>query len=268
MLQFLKYLGDSPEPEEDSLSQETQPTVASSDVNILTERLNNYNICEKRAKELGENMKAKRYNRAIKTLKDLLKKANAGHPIDLNDESVPPDIQPHQDKPDTSVVPQVPKQPTLPEPLSPITTESPLTPSEETPSYDPATLTTLLERQKAYKIAALKYKQSGDAQKAVTFLKISKQFDAVIAALKSGQPVDLSNMPGPPDETTTISEPKVQENEVQQSGPEPSTSDNAADGGNLVMASSVLEALEQRLAVYKEHETKAKGENNPSKSRR
>lgn len=260
--------GAEEEPVEDSSPSQVEPTANSTEtVAILTGRLNNYEICETKAKESGEAMKAKRYSRAIKTLKDLIKQVKLGKPVDLNDESVPPDIHPPTSTP-THPKPSMPPS-EIPSPSEPLDQESPA----ETPSYDPSTLNALLDRQKEYKVAALNAKHSGDAQKAVLFLKRAKQFDAVIAALKNGQPIDLSNMPGPPDESS-VAEPPVQENEVQQNRPN-SIDDNAPAAAavaeptpSLVTATTVLEALQQRLAVYQEQEAKAKEENNSSKARR
>ncbi|CAG9854810.1 unnamed protein product [Phyllotreta striolata] len=270
--------GGSEDVEEEPSPPTADTNISSDTTKVLTERIKNYQICEDKAKESGEKMKAKRYNRALKTLNDLLKQANAGHAIDLNDESVPPDIHPPQEnKPKPAEI----NEPDLPsptkeaesehlvntiEPSVPASLESESAESAESPGYDPATLAALAERQRQYKTAALKHKHSGDAQQAVKYLKISKQFDAVIAALKEGRPIDLSNMPGPPDEILAA-EPKIEESESQGKRPEGDPVEDSS-GGGLITASSALEALEQRLAVYKEHETKAKGENNPSKVRR
>ncbi|XP_028127880.1 coiled-coil and C2 domain-containing protein 1-like isoform X2 [Diabrotica virgifera virgifera] len=276
LLSELNDIVGEDEPEEDSSpSQEAPPPASSSDiVNILVERLKNYEICEVKAKESGETTKARRYGRAIKTLKDLIKRAKSGSPIDLNDDSIPPDIHPSTAAP-ARPAPPVPQRPTPPEPLSPTTTDSPQEPptedlvsiQPEAPAYDQEKLNTLLQGQKQYKVAALKAKHEGNAQKAVLFLKVSKQFDIVIGALKSGQPVDLSDMPGPP-ETFSMPEPPTQESEVQQNSPAPAEEEPAAAPPALITASSTMEALQQRLGLYKEQEAKAKEENNSSKARR
>lgn len=59
-----------------------------------------------------------------------------------------------------------------------------------------------LGRQKEYKIAALQAKKSGDTETALGFIKIAKIFDQVIQAVKDGQAVDLSDMPGSPSEVS------------------------------------------------------------------
>jgi coiled-coil and C2 domain-containing protein 1 len=51
-----------------------------------------------------------------------------------------------------------------------------------------------LERQKLFKIAALKAKQDGDVQLAKDYLKSAKGFDPLIEASKCGLPVDLSSV--------------------------------------------------------------------------
>ncbi|XP_072377147.1 coiled-coil and C2 domain-containing protein 1-like isoform X1 [Diabrotica undecimpunctata] len=276
LLSELNDIVGEDQPDEDSSPSTEAPSAASSSdiVNTLVERLKNYEICEVKAKESGETTKARRYGRAIKTLKDLIKRAKSGSPIDLNDDSIPPDIHPSTAAP-ARPAPEVPQRSTPPESLSPTSTDSPQEPptedlvniQPEAPAYDQEKLNTLLQGQKQYKVAALKAKHEGNAQKAVLFLKVSKQFDIVIAALKSGQPVDLSDMPGPP-ETFSLPEPPVQESEVQQDSPAPAEEEPAAAPPALITASSIMEALQQRLSLYKEQEAKAKEENNSSKVRR
>ncbi|KAG5864749.1 hypothetical protein JTB14_022624 [Gonioctena quinquepunctata] len=269
--------GDSPTPQSDSIN------VGSSDTEkILSERLTNYKISEKAAKEAGEVSKSRRYGRAIKTLNDLLKQAHSGKNIDLNDETIPPEIHISTEKTPSQPVPSRPA-PAIPDraPVS-VPTES----VEEAPVLPDAVqenvqrqkqevneelLDMLRERQKEYKIAALKAKKAGDAKTAIEFVKIAKQFDAVIEAVQNGQEVDLSQMPGPPNESASRLEPKIEQSETQKNTvPEIALPEAAADlpEPQLITATTVLEALEQRLAFYVDLESQAKEQENSSKARR
>lgn len=253
-------------------------------LDVLTHRLNSYQTAENTAKQCGETSKARRYKRAIKTLKDLVSQAQKDVAINLNDDTIPPDIHISEKKPANSIQGDVVSQPTRSAPpipsqgstdFSPESTPAELPQSvqdnveEKKKDIDNELLDMLLERQKEYKGAALKAKKSGDVQTAVKLVKISKQFEHVIEAVKSGQPVDLSSMPGPPGEIS--SSPGIEEEHIQKANPpEITVPEEAADlpEPTLITASSVLEALEQRLGVYKEHESKAKDEGNSSKARR
>lgn len=254
-------------------------------LDILAQRLKNYESAENTAKQSGETSKARRYNRAIKTLKSLLSQAQKGVAINLNDDTVPPEL--HIGDKNSSNRTQgdpIPK-PSRPAPSIPSidigTAFTDDSPSSELPQsvqdnvqekkkdIDNELLDMLLERQKEYKLAALKAKKSGDTQTAVKFVKISKQFEHVIEAVRSGEAVDLSNMPGPPEDAS--SNPGVEDGETQKTAPpEITVPEEAANlpEPTLITASTILEALEQRLGVYKEHEAKAKEEGNSSKARR
>lgn len=247
--------------------------------------MKNYEIAETNAKQSGETSKARRYGRAIKTLKGLISQAQKGVEVNMNDDTVPPDIHFSDKKPTGESQSDTVSKPSRPAPAIPIQESLAADPipehnfpeipqsvqdnvEEKKKDIDDELLNMLLERQKEYKISALKAKKSGDTTKAVKFVKISKQFELVIEAVKNGQPVDLSQMPGPPEETTSSG---IEENQIQTAPPQEITvPEEAADlpEPTLVTASTILEALEQRLAVYKEHEAKAKEEGNSSKARR
>ena len=55
-------------------------------------------------------------------------------------------------------------------------------------------LATVLERQRLFKEAALKAKQDGNTQVALTYLKLAKGFDSMIQAAESGLPIDISKV--------------------------------------------------------------------------
>ncbi|XP_066143225.1 coiled-coil and C2 domain-containing protein 1-like isoform X2 [Euwallacea fornicatus] len=248
----------------------TPPSPSMEVVNILEQRISNYKTLESEAKNAEETSKARRYGRAIKTLNDLLKTARAGGFVNLNDESTPPEIK-IKPKPSTSEdissVPS-PLTPSRPAPAMPETNHMPLPDvvqsnvAEAKKEIDQELLNMLLGRQKEYKIAMLQAKKSGDTENALGYMKIWKVFDHVIQAVRDGQEVDLSDMPGPPGEAGALI--KVQENEKQ------GQADDSSDipEPQLVTANTVEEALLQRLELYKTYEQKAKEENNNSKARR
>lgn len=161
---------------------------------------------------------------------------------------------------------------------------SPLTPTASNKpqlnSEDADKLKMLTGRRDEYKAAALKAKRSGDEATAKDCIRTAKQFDLVIEALQAGQPVDLSKMPPPPSiqkmkpgQPTSggVIRDKVQGGaspENEEPLPETSAEDKKKLYNAPETAGSVLEALNQRLAKYKEAEQMAKEENNASKMKR
>lgn len=230
---------------------------------LLTERLKMYETAEDVAKKAGDLTRARRFNRGIKTIKDLIKQNNAGRAI--NSEDIPPEVSANIPK---KPPPESVETDPIPDPVDP--TPVPISvPIVETKTVDQTTLNILTQRRDEYKLAAVKLKRSGDIPTAVTYMKIAKQFDVVIKAVENCEEVDLSQMPGPPTfevKPEDVAGAGKQENEVQ----------NTVEGGEaeeeveeeLITAGSVGEALEQRLQVYKKQEETAKAEGNSGKARR
>jgi coiled-coil and C2 domain-containing protein 1 len=256
--------GEEPQEEE-----QASPEESSSDVGkLLNDRLKMYEEAERNAKAAGESSRARRFNRGLKTIKDLIKQANAGRSI--NNDDIPPEVSTGAKKPVSNDTNDSPTSPEPTRPAPPVPTEPEPVPEktpEETPSPPPQVDTQvvemLTERRNQYKIAALRAKKSGDDATAISYIKIAKQFETVIAAVMNGQPVDLSRMPEPPPDSSE----KVEEVAVQSdSVPEIPAPEEEED--TLIMASSVKEALEQRMAFYKKQEERAKEQENASKIRR
>jgi coiled-coil and C2 domain-containing protein 1 len=59
-------------------------------------------------------------------------------------------------------------------------------------------LTIILERQRLFKEAALKAKQDGNQKVALVYLRHAKGFDQMIIAAENGLPLDMNNLPVPP----------------------------------------------------------------------
>lgn len=249
---------------------------SSSDVvSLLKMRIGMYQTAELNAKTAGDSTKARRFNRGLKTLQEMLKKAESGRPIDMDE--IPPEVSVKpieqsndSDPPMTSSRPAPAPVPTRPVPPSPVPARSaPVVPEESSAPEDP-NLSLLKSRQNEYKIAALNAKKIGDSVTALKYIKIAKQFEPIIKAAEEGREIDLSNMPPPPGESPSspvlvvpsIPVPIRQEQEVQNST-EP---EEVAE--ELITASTVGGALQQRLEKYKSVEQSAKEEGNNSKARR
>lgn len=163
---------------------------------VLESRLKMYETAETHAKSIGETSRARRYNRAIKTLKDLIKQARAGKPIPPDE--IPPEVSTNIKKPAEVPPPTVEDQapPLEPDKVSPTLPQEPEPVSPASTQDNTELLQMLQARKDQYKAVALKAKKMGDKATAINYVKIAKQFEAVISAVESGQPVDLSQMPG------------------------------------------------------------------------
>ncbi|ROJ13901.1 Coiled-coil and C2 domain-containing protein 1B [Anabarilius grahami] len=242
----------------------------------LEERINLYRMAVTNAKSAGETSKARRYERGLKTLQTMLASVRKGGKIDETE--IPPPVAcgasggPSQ-PPAPAVSPDQHGESDSAVDISPVSAEAASvvmdlslnTRDESSGVTSPASLSSpegehagsgtelhlastvgqptkdvLLERQKEYRMAALKAKQAGEIDQAKMHIKTSKGFDAAIEALEKGQLVDVSSLPPP------LSQGNV-------SGPsQPNT---------------VLEALEQRMAKYKEAFTQAKASGDERKAR-
>ncbi|XP_022524020.2 coiled-coil and C2 domain-containing protein 1B isoform X1 [Astyanax mexicanus] len=147
--------------------------------------------------------------------------------------------------------------------------ESHTAPAEAPPLGTP-TKEMLLDRQREYRMAALKAKQAGEIDQAKMHIKTSKGFDAVIEALEKGQPIDLNSLPPRLSTAVTVVKEAPAVPTVKVS-PSPSTEGQAAEApvsqAGPVQPRSVLEALEQRMAKYKEACAQAKASGDERKSR-
>ncbi|XP_053507285.1 coiled-coil and C2 domain-containing protein 1B [Ictalurus furcatus] len=123
----------------------------------------------------------------------------------------------------------------------------------------------LLERQKQYRMAAVRAKQAGDLEQAKTHMKSSKSFDAALAALAKGESVDLGKLP-PPLSGGTESSPKPAV-KISQSSPNMQAHEAAVNPPGPVPPKTVLEALEQRMDKYKETCDQAKANGDERKAR-
>lgn len=89
-----------PEKKENSIIENIEQSKTQNDnismeniIKLLQERLQLYQIAEKKAKQENELSRARRFNRGIKTLKELLNNVQVGKPI--NESDIPPQLPSH-----------------------------------------------------------------------------------------------------------------------------------------------------------------------------
>ncbi|XP_056597920.1 coiled-coil and C2 domain-containing protein 1B isoform X2 [Triplophysa dalaica] len=267
---------------------------------ILEERSNMYRTAVMNAKASGESSKARRYERGLKTLQTMLATVHKGGKVDETEippsvacgaPSVPsqphasPAVSPDQHESDSAVDMSPVSVETDPIVMDPV----PNTREESSGLPSPASLSSpdeehtgsavetlsnsrdeqhtkdiLLERQRDYRMAALKAKQAGDIEKAKMHLSASKGFDAAIEALEKGQSVDKSSLPPPLAQASIVTQAEPQAS-VKVSSAAPEGQADSLSGP--AQPKTVLEALEQRMAKYKEAFTQAKSSGDDRKAR-
>ncbi|XP_028986592.1 coiled-coil and C2 domain-containing protein 1B isoform X2 [Betta splendens] len=273
----------------------------------LEERVAMYRTALQNAKTTGDTSKARRFDRGLKTLETMLGCVKKGKPINEAEMPPPvatgaPSAAPQPPVP-ARPPPPVPKRTDCatsgqevesegttapPEVITPTSDQQCSTsapslsslssPEEQTeeaaqqpqaPHRDAneATKTMLLERQKEYRIAALRAKKQGDVEQAKGYMKTCKMFDAVIEALEKGQAVDLSGLPPSPEQggsSTAGSDVSPGQNTTT---PQPAAASAPASQPVPAAPKDVLEALEQRRAKYVEAATQAKASGDERKAR-
>uniref|UniRef100_A0A8D3ALC9 Coiled-coil and C2 domain-containing protein 1B n=1 Tax=Scophthalmus maximus TaxID=52904 RepID=A0A8D3ALC9_SCOMX len=123
----------------------------------------------------------------------------------------------------------------------------------------------LLERQREYKMAALRAKKQGDVEQAKLHFKESKRFDAVIESLEKGQAVDLSGLPPSRGQASGGNSAPVKELPLGQNSAV--AQPDAAAAPAPAAPRDVLDALEQRRAKYAEASAQAKASGDDRKAR-
>lgn len=256
-------------------------------LSILQERLKMYQEAEAKAKETGETSRARRFNRGIKTIQDLIKVATAGKPVALTD--IPPKVA-------LNLKP--------PPPPSEITSENEVVEHEinqtnlenegeeqlEPQNSEESIMDVLSKRLNMYKTAEAKANEVGETSRARRFGRGIKTLQDLIKKATAGQPVSPDDIPPPialnlkppppPSEVVTRAEEEDEdglaverEDLVQGSDDTPSpikfTTEDDDDDIDLDMLdeevpNTVIEGLEQRLNIYRRLEEKARSEGNES----
>ncbi|XP_061834941.1 coiled-coil and C2 domain-containing protein 1B isoform X2 [Nerophis lumbriciformis] len=278
-------------PQPSPPSQQTNvPAAAPGSVqHTLEERLAMYKMALQNAKAASESAKARRLERGLKTLETMLGSIKKGRQV--NEAQIPPPVAtgapsgaaskpPHP----SSAIPSPADQPveseaTTPEIViaaseeeqntlasAPVALSEPAKPSQlqaeeplEQEDTSQQVLTMLQERQRQYKMAALRAKKEGDAGQAMLHFKTSKGFDSMIEALKQGQAVDLNSLPPPPPGAGGSTTASVKQNTQV---PQPAAAAPAPQAPK-----DALEALEQRRAKYMESLAEAKTSGEDRKAR-
>ncbi|XP_041641015.1 coiled-coil and C2 domain-containing protein 1A [Cheilinus undulatus] len=278
------------------------PSGASGVEHRLLERIENYTIAISNAKAAGENSKVRRYDRGLKTLQSMLTSVRKGKPI--NEEEMPPPVA-LGGKPNTTAESATIKEQVLPEPAlmpSPPTNQKPLReaapeapnskPVHLTPPQKPATAMTpetpaispltpsqpdtqhselkqaVLSRQREYKLAAIHAKQSGDIELAKQHYLTAKKLDLLVEAVDRDEPVDLSSLPPPPgDVVAEHSAPPPQCSSKPAAPAAPAPAPTQVSTADLPAPSSLAEALQQRMDIYKSAAEGAKTKGDDRKAR-
>ncbi|XP_053320316.1 coiled-coil and C2 domain-containing protein 1A [Spea bombifrons] len=292
-------LGD--EKEEQSIISNTSQTVSkspqpatSSDGSMedtLVERLSMYKEALTNAKQSGEGSKVRRYERGVKTLEDLLRSVKKGKSV--SPEDIPPPValgkvqsppvpsptplvspDPPAEQPPaapasrlpppvparTNLPPPVPvKHQSPPQPLIPVTSSSVAAPS---PGSD-EDRRRVLERQREYKLAALRSKQQGDSDMASKYYRVAKSLDSVLSSLDSGQKMDPQSLPPPPDQLP-LGKPDPPKSPVSPTPPAPAP---VPPTGPPAPPRDTLDALQQRMERYRSAAEQAKSKGDDRKAR-
>ncbi len=140
----------------------------------------------------------------------------------------------------------------------------------------------LVERKQQYQSAMTQAKKQGNMARQKEYGRMAIQFGRVLKALEDGQEVDVSQMPGPPPgykssynvdlskfavAATPPQQQVKRETPVGSSAPPPQPEGEEVNP-DIPIPKTALEALEQRLAKYREGEKSAQDKGETSRVRR
>lgn len=286
----------SPSATEQNTEQQTQMSSVSSGLQqTIEERITSYKAAILNAKEAGESAKVRRYERGLKALETMLSAVKKGKKV--NEEEMPPPVASGKS---SAALPRAesmgdqdqileegkkegfatdlelkdPNDAELTENITALPSQDVETNvigegvAFENDSHKLDARALLVTREKEYKLAALKAKQRGDLEKAKEYMRTGKKFSMVLEALDSGQPIDLRNMPPPPQDLESPEKMQFTPKETPPVPVETSQPLTKQDTpGSLQQPKTVLEALEQRLEKYKTAAAQAKSSGDDRKSR-
>ncbi|XP_076004487.1 coiled-coil and C2 domain-containing protein 1B isoform X2 [Genypterus blacodes] len=248
-------------------SQPQEPEVTSAPGSLqhtLEERIDMYKTALQNAKTAGETSKARRFDRGLKTLETMLSAVKKGRPV--NEAEMPPPVATGAPGPAEPATPGETGDTTAPEVLETTVPSGKEEQAEESSTTNEATKAAVLERQREYKMAALRAKKEGDVEQAKVYFKTSKTFNAAIEALERGEAVDLSGLPPPVAQGGGVTPsmesspgPNTQPTQPAAAAPAPAAAPSAPR--------NTLEALEQRRDKYAEAAAQAKAGGDDRKAR-
>ncbi|XP_068178265.1 coiled-coil and C2 domain-containing protein 1A [Antennarius striatus] len=180
--------------------------------------------------------------------------------------------------------PSLPPKPASISPETPaVTPPSPDTGSSDSPPPQPELKQAVLSRQREYKLAAVKAKQGGDLDRAKLYYITAKKLDALVETLDRGEPVDLSLLPPPPGDITQHSAPPPSSRtsaappaptqvtpapaQVTPAPTQVTPAPTQVTPAELPAPTSVAEALQQRMDIYKSTAEGAKSKGDDRKAR-
>lgn len=153
---------------------------------------------------------------------------------------------------------------------------SPLTPGQPDAQHSELKQA-VLSRQREFKIAAINSKQSGNIEQAKQHYLIAKHMDSLVEALDRGEPVDLGSLPPPPADTVESAPSPAQSasRSPPAAAPAASATPPAAAAApstqtattDLPAPTTIAEALQQRMDVYKSAAEGAKNKGDDRKAR-
>ena len=253
----VKKAAPTPPPKSSPIPPQAAPS-GNDPVSILTVRVDQF----RKAVEVSEGSKKKRMERQLKSIETMLKKAQRGVAVSLEDIPSPPAGIGLNTKPENKAESPV-KTPT-PKSQSPVAVDPPKVDEKTPPPPVPARhesdprsekLAKLAKEADHYRALALAAKKNGDKDTAVQNLT---KYKAIQAAISSGNAdFDINNAPPAP--KSEVSAPQVLQ--PPQVVPQPQEVQKP-------QAKTPLEALLQRRAQFDETATKAKNDGNSSKARR
>ncbi|XP_026215753.1 coiled-coil and C2 domain-containing protein 1A [Anabas testudineus] len=271
----------------------------------ILERIEMYKTAIANAKAVGETSKIRRYDRGLKTLQSMLTSVKKGKPV--NEDEMPPPVAlggnanvtaesqsvKERELPEPALMPSPPtnqkplreaapipsdkkmlhltppQKPALTAAITPETPAiSPLTPSQPDAQHSEVKQA-VLSRQREYKMAAINAKQSGQIDQAKQHYLTAKKLDILVEALDRGEPVDLSLLPPPPGdiaaEHCAPPPPQSFSKPAAPAAPAPAPAQVATN--DLPAPSSLGEALQQRMDIYKSAAEGAKSKGDDRKAR-
>ncbi|KAK2818266.1 hypothetical protein Q7C36_022199 [Tachysurus vachellii] len=280
-------------------STSTTPSGAGGMESLLQERINMYQAAITNAKASGESSKARRYERGLKTLQSMLASVKKGKSI--NEEEIPPPVaagvkpttaqeepvrEQEKPAPDSKPPPKTNEKPLQEaQTLAPPKTQVLQPPIQKTPAVTPDTpaispltpikpsvqhselKTSVLSRQREYKLAAIQAKQSGNTDLARQHLVIVKKLDSVVEAIDRGEHVDASSLPPPPGDVTVERSPPPAQSASVKPTSVPPPADAPAPEASLPAPRNLAEALQQRMDKYKSAAESAKSKGDDRKAR-
>lgn len=268
---------------------------------LLLERIEMYKTAISNAKAAGETSKVRRYDRGFKTLQSMLTSAKKGKPV--NEDEIPPPValggKPSiKGEPDSIKERELPRPSLLPSPPTnqkPLREAAPMAPNAkplhltppqkpdvaitpETPAISPLTPNqpnaqhselkqAVLSRQREYKMAAIHAKQGGNIDQAKQHYLTAKKLDMLVEALDRDEAVDLSSLPPPPGQAVVEHRaPPPSQSSSQPAAPAAPVPTKVATA-DLPAPSSLAEALQQRMDIYKSAAEGAKSKGDDRKAR-